>query len=95
MADPASWLVVESGWEVVGSDGKRIGEVREIVGDSGKDIFNGLVVSPGLLKSSRYVPAEVVGPIVDGRVELTIDADAFDRLDAHEEPPPSEQFRAP
>ena len=95
MPDPASWLVVEPGWEVVGSDDERVGEVREIVGDSGKDIFNGLVVSPGLLKSSRYVPAELVGPIVDGRVSLTIDSNAFESLDAHEEPPPSEQFRAP
>jgi hypothetical protein len=93
--DPASWLVVEPGWEVVARDGERVGEVKEIVGDTGKDIFNGLVVSPGLLKPDRYVPAEVVGPIVEGRVALAIDSDAFDELDAHEEPPPSEQFRAP
>ena len=94
MADPVSWLVVEAGWDVVTADGERVGEVREIVGDTGKDIFNGLVVSPGLLKAARYVPAEVVGSIVEGTVELTIDERAFDVLDAHEEPPPSEQFRS-
>lgn len=94
MADPVSWLVVEAGWDVVTADGERVGEVREIVGDTGKDIFNGLVVSPGLLKAARYVPAEVVGSIVEGTVELTIDERAFDVLDTHEEPPPSEQFRS-
>jgi sporulation protein YlmC with PRC-barrel domain len=93
MADPVSWLVVEAGWDVVTADGERVGEVREIVGDTGKDIFNGLVVSPGLLKAARYVPAEVVGSIVEGTVELTIDERAFHVLDAHEEPPPSEQLR--
>ena len=95
MADPVSWLVVEPGWEVVAADGKRVGEVREIVGDTSKDIFNGLVVSPGLLKAARYVPSEVVGAIYEGRVELTIDEEEFGRLDDHEEPPPSEQFVAP
>ena len=42
MADPASWLVAEPGWEVVGADGKHIGQVKEILGDNDKDIFNGL-----------------------------------------------------
>ena len=31
--DPVSWLVIESGWDVVGSDGGEIGKVDEIVGD--------------------------------------------------------------
>ena len=95
MADPASWLVVEPGWEVVTADGERVGDVREVAGDTGKDIFNGLVVNTGLLKPARYVPAEAVGTIVDGRVELTIDRDAFAELGHHEDPPPSERFLAP
>lgn len=95
MSDPVSWLVIEPGWEVVAEGGERVGEVQELVGDTGKDIFNGLVVSPGLLKSSKYVPSEAVGEIVEGRVNLTLSEDAFDALGEHEEPPPSEQFRAP
>lgn len=95
MSDPVSWLLVESGWEVVAADGDRVGDVREIVGDTGTDIFNGLVVNTGVLKPARYVPAEIVGTIVEGRVELTIDRDAFGRLEHHEEPPPSERFLAP
>lgn len=94
MADPVSWFVIEPGWEVVCTDGKTVGSVQEVVGDTGEDIFNGLSVAPGLLKSARYVPAENVGTIVEGRVELTISADEFGKLADFREPPPSEQFRA-
>lgn len=94
MTDPVSWLVIEAGWEVVDAAGEPVGKVHETIGDSGTDIFNGLAVSPGLLRPSRYVPAEVVGTIEEGRVHLTIPQAEFDRLEDHEEPPPSEQFRA-
>ena len=94
MPDPVSWFVIERGWEVVDAQGNRVGDVREIVGDSGKDIFNGLAVGTGLLKRPRYVPSERVGLIEEGRVHLTILNDAFDRLEEHEDVPPSEQFRA-
>ncbi len=92
--DPVSWLVIEPGWEVVGADGKSLGEVREVVGDTGEDIFNGLAVSRGLLRPTKYVPAERVAAIEEGRVRLTIDAREFGALRRHKEPPPSEQFRA-
>jgi uncharacterized protein YrrD len=94
MSDPVSWFVVEPGWEVLDARGDRVGQVKEIVGDTGKDIFNGLAVTTGLLRSATYVPSEHVGTIEEGRVHLTIDGDAFKQLDAHDEPPPSEQFRA-
>jgi hypothetical protein len=80
MADPVSWLLVEKGWEVVGSDGEALGTVDEVLGDSDADIFNGLAVSPGLVGRARYVPAERVRQIVEGQVELDLDRDAFDRL---------------
>ena len=92
MGDPVSWLVIEPGWEVVGSDGDDVGKVHEVVGDTGKDIFNGLAVSPGLLKTARYVPSEFVGTIEDGRVHLTIPSTRFDELGEHDEPPPSEHL---
>jgi hypothetical protein len=94
MADPVSWLVIEPGWEVLGSDGEGVGEVREVVGDSGKDIFNGLAVTPGLLRTPKYVPAEVVGTIYEGRIELTISSGEFGDLDEHDDPPPSADISA-
>lgn len=95
MGDPVSWLLIEKGWIVVEAEGDKVGDVKEVVGDTGADIFSGLAVSPGLLRPPLFVPAERVGLIEDGRVHLTISTDEFERLDEHQEPPPSEQFLAP
>ena len=91
MPDPVSWYLIEQGWEVVGSDGEKLGKVEETVGDSSLDIFDGITVSTGLLSKPRYVPAELVGEIVEGRVTLTIDKDRFEALDEYHEPPPTER----
>ena len=88
--DPVSWLMIESGWTIVDATGERIGTVDEIVGDTGHDIFDGLAVVSGLLSRPRYVPAESVGTITEGRVQLTIDRQAFEDLSEFEEPPSSE-----
>src|SRR5205807_1135112 len=61
--DPVSWLLVEHGWTVVAANSAAVGTVQEVIGDTGKDIFNGLSVSPGLLKRPKYVPAEQVAEI--------------------------------
>jgi hypothetical protein len=92
-ADPVSWLLVEPGWTVVAADGSEVGRVEEIVGDTGKDIFNGLAVSTHLLGKPKYIPSERVRRITEGSVELDLDSDAIERLDDHEPQPPSEQFR--
>ncbi len=91
--DPISWLLIEHGWNVVGPTGEELGSVSEVVGDSGKDIFNGLSVSAGLLRRPRYVPSEQVARIVEGRVELAIGQEAFDRLDDYDEPGTNEEVR--
>jgi hypothetical protein len=94
VADPVSWLVVEPGWAVVGSDGTEVGKVEEIIGDSGEDIFNGLSVSTGVLAKPKYVPAERVTEIFEGEVRLDLPAETIEQLDDHEQQPPSAQFRA-
>ena len=93
MSEPASWLVVEQGWPVETVDGEEVGKVEEVVGDSSRDIFNGLTVATGVLSHPRYVPAERVAEILEGRVRLSIGAQEFERLDEYEEPPPSEQIQ--
>jgi hypothetical protein len=87
VADPVSWLLIERGWTVVGSDGSDVGRVESTLGDESMDIFDGLAVAPGLLGKPRYVPAEQVGEIVEGEVHLTIDKDRFEQLDEYDEPP--------
>lgn len=94
MTDPVSWKVVEQGWDVVGADGSDLGAVHEVVGDANADIFNGLHVSPGLFRHSRYVPAERVRAIYEGRVELDLDERAFGALGDAESSPPSAELRA-
>ena len=93
-ADPVSWLVIERGWDVVARDGSALGTVHEVIGDTGKDIFNGLAVSPGLLKGSRYVASERVAEIVAGEVRLDLDAEEFERLEEAGPTPPSAEIRA-
>ncbi len=87
--DPVSWLMIEPGWTVVGGDGREIGRVEEVVGDSGDDIFNGLAVSTGLLDRRRYVPSEQVEEITQGRVRLALTADQLRHLGEFGEPPAS------
>lgn len=88
MADPVSWFVVERGWKVAGSDKSDLGRVVDTLGDESMDIFDGLAVTTGLLGKPRYVPAELVGEIVEGEVRLTIDQRGFEQLDEYDEPPP-------
>jgi uncharacterized protein YrrD len=87
MATPVSWMVVERGWRVVGTDGSDLGKVDDITGDPEADIFDGIVVSRGLLKSRRYIPSEHVGEITDDKlVRVQLDRAAFEALG--EKPPP-------
>jgi Uncharacterized protein conserved in bacteria (DUF2171) len=92
MSDPVSWFLIEPGWKVLDSSGDDVGSVEEIVGDSGIDIFNGLAISIGVLGGRRYVPAEVVGEITEGSVQLRLSADEVKQLGDFQEPPPSEEF---
>jgi uncharacterized protein YrrD len=92
--EPVSWMLIEAGWTVIGSDGEQLGSVHEVMGDSNADIFNGLAVSPGMLRGSRYVPAERVAAIVEGRVELDFDSDEFRHLEEHRGTPASAEIRA-
>jgi PRC-barrel domain len=85
MGDPVSWFMVEPGWEVVDAEDKRVGQVKEVLSDSDQDIFNGIAVSPGLLKPTRYVPAETVSRIEQGLIRLSISRSEFERLGEHDE----------
>ena len=94
-ADPVSWLLVEHGWKVVAADGTALGSVEEVIGDTGKDIFNGISVSPGLLRRPKYVPAEQVAEITEGEIQLAITKEQFEQLGEHEEPPASAEILPP
>jgi hypothetical protein len=86
-ADPVSWFLIESGWKVVAADGESVGSVDEIIGDSSKDIFNGLAVSTTFLGKPRYVAAEDVAEITEGTIRLKLAKERVERLGEYEEPP--------
>ncbi len=86
MADPVSWLLIEPGWRVLSSDGQEVGRVEEVTGDSGADIFDGLAISSSALAHPRYVPAESVGTITEGQVQLLLNAAAIEGLATYDEP---------
>jgi uncharacterized protein YrrD len=87
MRDPVAWLMVERGWEVVTSDGEKVGAVGELLGDHNADIFDGLTVAPGLLKKPKYVPAERVDEIIEGQVTLALTKAEFEALDDYDGQP--------
>jgi len=87
MADPVSWFLIESGWKVVDAEGNDVGTVDEVVGDSSNDIFNGLAVSTSLLGKPRYLPAERIRSITEGRIELAMSKRELGALGEFEEPP--------
>jgi hypothetical protein len=98
MADPVSWLVVEPGWRVVDSAGEEVGRVEAVTGDSDADIFDGLAIASSAFAAPRYVPAEQVGEITDGQVQLKLDRAGVEALGGYEEPAESidvEPERAP
>jgi hypothetical protein len=84
--------MIEPGWDVVSSDGADVGHVDEVTGDSSNDIFNGIAVGSGVFGKPRYVPAEQVARIVEGRVELSLTRTELARLGEFREPPVSERL---
>jgi hypothetical protein len=68
-------MMIEQGWRVVDADGEDVGRIDEVLGDEEADIFNGLQVLTGVLGKPHYVPAERVGEIVEGRVQLELNKD--------------------
>jgi Uncharacterized protein conserved in bacteria (DUF2171) len=93
VSTPVSWLLIERGWTVVAVDGTDVGRVEEVIGDTGKDIFNGLAISTSLLGGARYVPAERVAGITEGQVTLDLAAATIEALGEYTGAPRSEQIR--
>ena len=86
LGDPASYLVLEEGTKVVSSDGEEVGRVAEVIADTVNDIFDGIVITKGLLPtpgSRHYVPGDEVDEIYERGVVLALDAAAVEALPEH------------
>ena len=82
--------MIRPGWKVYSADGAEVGSVDEVAGDEGQDIFDGLAVAASALAKPTYVPAESVGPITEGRIELTLTSEQVAGLGEYLEPATSE-----
>jgi hypothetical protein len=69
--------MIRPGWKVYASDGAEVGEVDEVAGDDNADIFDGLAVAASVLGKPKYVPAESVTTITEGRVDLSLSSAEF------------------
>jgi len=92
MADPVSWLLIEPGWRVDSVDGKEVGRVLEVTGDSDADIFDGFAIAFSMFAKPRYLPAEQVAEIIEGHVRLRLDRAGIERLTEFKEPAVEEQI---
>ena len=76
LGDQVAYLVLAEGTDVYASDETRVGKVRQVLAADNEDIFDGLMVSDGLM-NQRYVPADLVGAIYERGVVLNLDEAAF------------------
>ena len=79
--EPASYLTLEPGTEVVSRDGQVVGTVAHVLAAADEDIFDGLVIDtkrgPG---GHRFVDSEQVDEIYENAVVLNLDAADADGL---------------
>jgi hypothetical protein len=92
MDEPVSWLLIRPGWKVYAADGSEVGEVDEVAGDDGQDIFDGLAVATSALGRPRYVPAEQVASISRGAVHLALTREQAGALAEYLEPATSAEI---
>ena len=86
LGNPASYLTLADGTDVLSSDGRRIGTVEHVLADADADVFHGVIVDmrpgPG---GHRFADATQVEALYEHGAVLTLDAAACERL-----PEPSE-----
>jgi hypothetical protein len=78
--------MIKPGWKVYASDGTEVGAVDEVAGDDNADIFDGLAVAGTALGKPKYVPAESVTTITEGRVDLSLTRADFEGTSEFLEP---------
>jgi PRC-barrel domain len=84
LGDPISYLTLEEGTPVLGSDGEEVGHVVHVLADDEADVFDGIVIAHGL-GHHVFADADQVEDIHERGVTLTLSAAEAEHL-----PRPSE-----
>ena len=82
-----SWKVIDSGADVVSSDGEKTAKVSRVVGDADADVFTGLAVKVGILGRERFIPSEHVQEIRPDRIRVDISKADMESLPEYEDAP--------
>ncbi|HKV46083.1 MAG TPA: DUF2171 domain-containing protein, partial [bacterium] len=74
-----------AGMPVIASDGTLVGHVTHVLGDSGRDIFDGVSFRRHLLGPHRMVSYAMIGRITDRAVYLNVATPAAEACPAYQE----------
>jgi hypothetical protein len=81
LGDPASYLTLADGTDVLSSDGHRIGTVEHVLADADADVFDGVIVDVHLGPGGhRFADASQIDRIHERGVVLGLDRGAAERL---------------
>ena len=68
--------MISAGWKVYAADGSRVRRRwPRSAGDEDADIFDGLEVATSAVARPKYVPAENVTTITEGRIDTSLTQD--------------------
>jgi sporulation protein YlmC with PRC-barrel domain len=73
---PVSWRAARPGTAIYGSDGSRLGTLRDVEADDNDDIFHGLVVDRGGADPLVLIPRDEVVAMTTDRIDVGVDGDA-------------------
>ncbi len=79
LGTPIAWTALPTGIPVYSSDGHRVATVKHVLGDTGTDIFDGIVLDTEQ-HGHRFVDAPEVGALGEEGAELIIRADEIAAL---------------
>jgi uncharacterized protein YrrD len=68
------------GTDVLSSDGEKVGTVVHVLAAEQEDVFDGIIISEGLLASNRFVDADQIEAMYERGVILKLDAQAAANL---------------
>jgi uncharacterized protein YrrD len=87
MADsaPVSWRTIIYGTPLVSSDGQRVGEVHEVLGDDADDIFHGLRVALAGAKRDVMVAADDVDSLASDAISVSLTKAELEAAPTYEE----------
>lgn len=81
LGEPASYLTLEPGAEVLSSDDQHLGKVEHVLAIPEDDIFDGIVIDTSVLPGGhKFVDSEDVDRIYDRGVVLKLTAEAAQDL---------------